>query len=184
MKIIFKIIYATASVIFLLYLLIPTSKFPEKPEYSLQSSEPADIESFYRRGYYVNGDRNKVVDYYRKIFDNILFFNKKLKLYSLRLNYPPEESQTIIRDQTRSTYLEEIVHPFRESLYINGFEPKKDNDMIVVGGKNYEQKVIVKLVTSSLYVRFIIGLLSVISGYIVILFWMRLFQKNKNDYGI
>ena len=39
-----------------------------------------------------------------------------------RLNYPPEDAQTLIRDQTQATFLEEIVHPMRESLFIAGNE--------------------------------------------------------------
>lgn len=183
MKNIFNILYVLASLLFLLYLILPGIGFPKSPDASLQSKEPADVESFFRRGYYINESRTDVINYYRNVFDNITVFNRGFSLLSIRLNYPPEEAQTIIRDQTRSTYLEEIVHPFRESLYINGFEPKKDNDRIVVNGRIYQQKITIKLVEPSVFARVVIGLLTVVFGYIVILFWINLLSKNKNIYA-
>jgi hypothetical protein len=182
MKNIFRILYIITSLFFLIYLLLPNPEFPEESAYSLRSKEPADVESYLRRGYYNNENRDTVTEYYQKLFDRIYIFNNSISLFSLRLNYPPEESQTIVRDQTRSTYLEEIVHPFRESLYINGFEPKKDNDAIVVNGKIFEQKIIIKLVDSVVYVRLFIGILTVVFGYIIISLWVELFQKTKNNY--
>lgn len=41
----------------------------------------------------------------------------------LRLNYAPEFSWIAIKKHTDSTYLEELVYPLRDSLYVNGFEP-------------------------------------------------------------
>ena len=182
MKKIFKISYIIASLFFILYLLIPNSGFPEQISSSFQSDEPADVETPSRRGYYLNGSRNEVITYYRQEFDNFIIFNKNIDLFSLRLNYPPEESQTIIRDQTRSTYLEEIVHPFRESIFINGFEPKKDNEKIVVYGKPFGQKIIIKTVSSNIWVRLMIGVMSVIFAFIIIDLWVGIFGKRRNNY--
>ncbi len=182
MKKIFKISYIIASLFFILYLSLPNGGFPEKIGSSLQSDEPADVEISSRRGYYLNEDRNDVIGYYREKFNNIKIFDKNLTFFSVRLNYPPEESQTIIRDQTRSTYLEEIVHPFRESLYINGFEPRKDNEKIVVYGKPFEQKIIVKMVSSNIWVRLMIGVLSVIFAFIIINLWVGIFRERNNNY--
>lgn len=41
----------------------------------------------------------------------------------IRLIRPPEYSWTAIKKHTDSTYLEELVYPLRDSLYVNGFEP-------------------------------------------------------------
>src|SRR3989344_9066600 len=87
------------------YVSLPNPELPDIPPNSVQSNQPADVETPLRRGYYTNLSREEVIEFYKNEF------NKKNKLYTLRLNYPPEESQTIIRDQTRSTYLEELVHP-------------------------------------------------------------------------
>src|SRR3989337_2076372 len=102
----------------LVYVSLPSPDFPSPPLGSLQSDEPADSEDPLRRAYFVNLNRQEVIAHYENEFNKGFWFLKP------RLNYPPEEAQTIIRDQTRSTYLEEIVHPFKESLFINGFEPK------------------------------------------------------------
>lgn len=97
------------SLILLFYILPGSPEFPKPPADSVQSKEPADSESPFRRAYFTNLNREEVINHYKKEF------NQGFGVYTPRLNYPPEESATIIRDQTRSTYLEEIVHPLRES---------------------------------------------------------------------
>ncbi len=134
--------------------------FPPPHKDFVQSFEPADIETPMRRGYYTNLTREEVMNYYIRNFNN--GFN-----YTLRLNYPPESAQSIIRDQTKSTYLEEIVHPLRESVYINGFEPPTPEYALVINGVNYGQKIIIKYVPSSLIVRLFVVLLSSISFYVL-----------------
>lgn len=47
----------------------------------------------------------------------------------LRLNHPPEFSWTTIKKHTDSTYLEELVYPLRDSLYVNGLEPFYEDGM-------------------------------------------------------
>lgn len=178
MRKIYRFVYAILSVLFLLYLLLPQPQFPEKLINSLRSEEPADVESFYRQGFYVNGVRSEVIEHYKNEFNKIAFMGIKFELFSLGLNYPPEEAQTIIRDQTRSTYLEEVVHPFRESLYVSGFEPKKDSDKIIVNGTDYQQKVIVKMIRTPLYVRMAVGIATVFLGYFVLSLWIK-FINNK-----
>jgi len=93
-----------------------------------------------------------------------------------RLNYPPEEAKTLIRDQTRSTFLEEIVHPLRESLYINGFDPKDPKDAIEIEGKPWRQKIIVRYVPSNTLTRVLVV---VLSGALVALF-LKLWQNRKS----
>src|SRR3990170_2036914 len=130
MKILVKSVYIIISAIFLLYLALPTPDFPLPPEGALQSQEPADTETLLRRAYFTNLTRQEVLDHYQEQFDSSSFLN--IPVPTFRLNYPPEEAQTIIRDQTRSKFLEEIVHPMRESMFINGFEPKDPKDTIFI----------------------------------------------------
>ena len=171
--------YFLLSLVFLVYLSIPNGKFPAQKDTSLRSNEPADIESELRRGYYVDGTRSSVITYYRKEFEQLNFFGNKIHVPSLRLNYPPEEAQTIIRDQTRGTYLEEIVHPLRQSIFINGFEPKRDNDMIFVNGRKYDQKIIVKQFNSNVFARLAIGIMAAGFLYLQILFWINLCKEFR-----
>ena len=80
----------------------------------------------------------------------------------------------MIRDQTRSTFLEEVVHPLRESLYINGFEPKDPKDAVIIAGRVWRQKIIVRYVPSHAFVR--IGVV-ILSGLVV--FWLFKEIKRK-----
>jgi hypothetical protein len=182
MKKIVKIGYIFLSILFLAYLSIPNYKFPAQIGNSIQSTEPADIETPFRRGYYVDYGRQEVLDFYQGEFENGIF--GKVPLLTYRLNYPPEDAQTLIRDQTKSSYLEEIVHPFRESLFVNGFISTQDKDKMIVDGKAWHQKVILRLVTSSVYARLLSGILVVILLPVLVKGWILAFgdlcdQKEK-----
>ena len=123
--------------IFLVYLSFPTGGFPLPPSDALQSGEPGDTETPLRRAYFTNYTRDEVLVHYKTIFGGLF------------LNYPPEEAQVLIRDQTRSTFLQELVVPFLRSVYINGFEPLDEKDAILIGGSTWRQKLIVRLVDSN-----------------------------------
>ena len=86
---------------------------------------------------------------------------------TLRLNYPPEDAQTLVRDQTHSVYLQEIVHPLRESLFVNGFTYQIQNNTIEYKGGVYQEIVTVKFVPSSLFARLVVGLMIVFSIVLV-----------------
>jgi len=150
------------------YLLIENPPFPAPPPNALQSKEPADTESPLRRAYFTDYTRDQVIKHYKAQWEYMPIVN---------LNYPPEEAQLIIRDQTRSTYLEELVHPFRESIYINGFEPQKQNDDIWIDGKHFAQKIIIRLVPSYVYARLGIFILSLIAIYVLIVEWLNLAKR-------
>ena len=166
MKLFFKIFFILIFSFLLIYVIIPAPQFPIPPSDSIQSNEPADSETPLRRAYFTNFTREEVMKHYKDQFSKPLLFGISLPTYSF--NYPPEESQTIIRDQTRSTFLEEIVHPFRESIYINGFEPKNQKDAIFIEGRSWRQKLIVKYVGSLILVRVVIVLLTAIFTWIII----------------
>lgn len=146
------------------YLAIPSPQFPPPPPNSLQSDEPADTESIYRRAYYTNFSRSQVMDYYQRQFNSALL--------QIRLNYPPEEATTFIRDQTRSSWLEELVHPGRESIFINGFYPTKPTEQININGVHYLNKITVHLFPSRAVSR-----LTVLGMTIIGFIWL------KKEYG-
>ncbi len=160
MRKILKIIFLLFSIIFLFYVALPNPDFPKPPPDSFQSQEPADTETPLRRAYFTNYSRAEVLDFYQNQFSKSSFWG--ISIPTLRLNYPPEESQTIIRDQTRSTFLQEIVHPFRESIYINGFEPKEARDAIFIEGRSWRQKIIIRLVPSQTPSRLLITLVTLV----------------------
>lgn len=157
------------SLVLFFYLLLPSPDFPNPPPDAVQSKEPGDSEILnIRRAYFTNYTREQVINHYKKEFSNLPF---------LRFNYPPEESQTIIRDQTRSTYLEELVHPLRESIYINGFEPKSEKDTITISGETWRQKIIVKQVNSNILSRLFVLALTLVVGFVL----MREYVYDKKD---
>lgn len=158
MKKTINIFLLLVSIFLLVYAFFPSPEFPVPPDGALQSDEPADTEDPLRRAYFVNQNRAQIIEHYRREF------NKSFLFYSPQLNYPPEEAQTIIRDQTRSTYLEETVHPFRESLFVNGFEPKTEKDTINIAGRTWNQKIIVRYIPSNIYVRIVITLSTLALG--------------------
>jgi hypothetical protein len=145
--------YILICVVYGLYIVLPDPEFPAPPVDAIQSQEPADTESPLRKAYFTDYSRSEVVDHYTNVFSQKTFL---LPFATIRLNYPPEEAAVIIRDQTRSTYLEELVHPFRESLYVNGFEPKTEKDTILIDGKEWKQKIIVRYVPSNSVIRVLI----------------------------
>jgi hypothetical protein len=162
-KTLLKLFYLLFSLTVLLYVALPNFDFPLPPPGSLQSNEPADRETEFRRAYFTDLTRAEVLDWYRNQFNRSKIFN--LTLPTLLLNYPPEESQTIIRDQTRSTFLQEIVNPFRETVFVNGYEPKPDDDenKIVIDGKRWRQKIIIRYIPTNVLLRFSISLMTLIA---------------------
>lgn len=160
------------------YLLPPGPRFPQQIPGSLKSNEPADIEDPLRQGFYSDWDRTKIMGYFKDKFSKSSWLD--LPLLTERINYPPEEAQTIIRDQTKSQYLEEFVHPLRESLFVNGFFAQKDTEVMIVNGHQYKTKVIVRMVPSNSVFRTIIGLAGLFMGLIAVTNFLRGVKEIKN----
>lgn len=164
MKRIFNFAAAIIFLGFFLYLLLPGPRFPEQPHDSVQSLEDADTETPLRRAYFTNYTRGEVLQHYKRQFSYSLF---GLALLNYRLNYPPEDSMRLIRDQARATYLEELVRPFRESIFINGFIPTHPKDAIGYRGTRFYQKVTIRYVSSSVFFRVPISALGLLAFYFV-----------------
>ncbi len=182
MRQILKLGFFIFSGILVFYLLLPNPSFPEPPPDALQSNEPADTETTLRRAYFTNFTREEVLVHYKNQLEKSAFLGAPLPTY--RLNYPPEEAKTIIRDQTRSTFLEEIVHPLRESIFINGFEPKDPKDAIFIDEKFWRQKIIVRFVPSSTLFRLAIVIPTLFLLVVIFRNWQdsarSLFGRGKN----
>lgn len=140
-----------------LYLIWPSVKFPNPPPESLQSFEPADTESPNRRAYFTNLNRTEVMAYYRQNFN----------IRALRLNHPPEEAPVLIRDQTRSSWLEELYLPLRDGFLINGFYPTKPTEQININNVHYDGKITVRYLPSHPVARLTVFSLAIISGYLL-----------------
>jgi hypothetical protein len=165
-----KILILPISVIglaMLIYASAPEPFFPPPPAGSVQSMEEADTENSLRKAYFTDFDREQVIRHYKQDFKLRIF---GIEIPAMRLNYPPEDAQVLIRDQTRSSFLEELTYPLRQSLFINGFKPKEAKDEIWYKGVHYEQKITVRFVPSSRPVRIVVSLGIVLCLFVVIRF--------------
>lgn len=167
----FAMIFSLCIAVFLamVYLSFPSPKFPTQLPDSVQSLEEADTESAFRRAYFTNLTREEVMNHYQNQMRYIL----GIPLPAYRLNYPPEEAYSFIRDQTRSTFLEEIANPLREYLYVNGFKPKVAKDEIWYKGKRYEQKITVRYISTDIYSRFLVFSLGMLA-FVAVIYQLKL----------
>ncbi len=156
-----KIIFCAFLILAVWYLLLPDSKFPSPPPNTYKSTEPADTESTLRQAFYTNMSRQELMDYYYAATGN----------WGIQQVLPPENAFSVIRDQTRSSYLEEIIHPLRESLYINAYVPTKPSEQINIDGIHYLNKVTVHYVPSSPITRLTVLLGAILVGYWLIKAW-------------
>lgn len=177
LKNVLKVLFIIFCITGIAYLALPNFSFPNPPSDSIQSQEPADLETPLRRAYFSNYSRQEVLDWYGKQFDHSNFFG--IKLPTFLFNYPPENAQTLIRDQTSSTFLQEFTHPFRESIYINGFQPSTSNGLPVlsVDGKGWQQKIIIRQVSSNVWIREVIFVFSAVMIVVIYNSFEKLFKK-------
>lgn len=111
-------------------------------------------------GYFSDLFRNSVVQFYLKDYQQKSHF----PFPPLRLNHPPEYSWTVIRKQTETTYLEELVYPLRDSLYINGYEVLRPDGSAIFwsipklefAGREWPTKHTLRLYPSSILIRIIV----------------------------
>lgn len=119
----FKLIFFIFSAVLLIYMLWPgpskISDFPALPHSVKSKLEGDTIQIPNVAAYFSNNFREFVVPFYSAIYHK----ETALPFGPLWLNHPPEDSWSAIKVNTDSTYLEELVYPLRDSLYVNGFEP-------------------------------------------------------------
>lgn len=122
-------------------------------------------------GYFSDNYRSFVVPFYLSDYQK----SARLPFPPLRLNHPPEYSWTTIKKHTDSTYLEELVYPLRDSLYVNGFEPFYPDGKpkfwgstnFVVDGHSWYTKTTLRFYPSKLIVRILVWFGVIISIYLL-----------------
>lgn len=117
-------------IIGLIYVLLPgpgeIEDFKAVP--GVKSDFPGDtIQNPNIAAFYTDYTRSEITKFYKDDFSKKLLFGIPLPIISL--NHPPEAAHKYVRDQQESTFLEEYIFPLRESLFVNGYEPKVENDM-------------------------------------------------------
>lgn len=157
------------------YLVLPTPHTPNLSS-AVRSDEAGDTwQHPDQKGFYTNMTRGEVLEEMQNKFALTL---NGFTIPSYRLNYRPEESFQFVRDQVSSNYLEEIVYPMKDSLFVNGYEPKnapvnRNIDPAYLPGilyKNtyYLSKVTLRPVTSSIPSRILIWTLIFPAAYLVV----------------
>jgi len=170
MKTIVRIILGLIYIFGIYYLALPSPVYPDLTSSTL-SDEPGDTwQHLDQKAFFTDKTRSEVLTELQDSFS--LQF-----LPSFRLNYRPEETTQFVREQVESNYLEEIVHPLRESLFVNGWEPQNSPRWQIVPyserlriekyNQYYYAKITLRLVESSLWARVLVWSLIFPASYFV-----------------
>jgi hypothetical protein len=138
------VLFCLFNICAIVYLISPTPNIPDLVN-SVKSDEPGDTVQIKNvSAYYTNMTRTEVMNFYQAYYSGP---------FRIIINYPPEKSKEIIRDTIQSYYFEEFVLPFKESLYINGFEWENDvftkpeqriKNKLIFQGKEYKAKITIR----------------------------------------
>jgi hypothetical protein len=143
------VLFCFFNVFTLVYLINPTPTFPDLAN-STKSDDPNDtfgIENM--SSFYTNMTRTEVINFYKAYYSGP---------FRIIINHPPEKAKEIIHDPTQSYYFEEFYLPFKESLYINGYEWENDvftkaekrvGNKLIHKGKEYKSKITIRTIPTS-----------------------------------
>jgi len=177
-----KKIFITILIIFnllvVVYLVWPISKIPDLTN-SVKSNLPGDTVQIPNvSGYFTNMSRSEVINFYKSNYPSLLRIN---------LNHPPEKAKEIIVDTIQSYYFEEFVLPFKESLYVNGFEWENDvftkpekrlKNRLEYEGKEYKSKITIRTFPVSIPKR-LISFFITEAGIIFAVYTFKTFLKKR-----
>lgn len=126
-----KVILGIIFLLGLIYLILPgparIEDFPA-PSNSLKSLEPGDtIQNPNIAAYYSFLKREQITQFYINFYDQLNLLG--ITIPSVHLNHPPEAAYQYVRDQQVSTFLQEYTYPLRDSIFVNGYEPKIENEI-------------------------------------------------------
>lgn len=190
MKKISKLVFFFVLLLGTFYLLLPAPKnFPDLPE-AVKSTEPGDtVQITNVSAYYTDMPRAKVVEFYTNYFSKSSFLG--IPLITYKLNHPPERIREVLRETQQSTYIEEIVHPLRESVFVNGFEWDNDpftsperrvKNILVVNGKTYQFKVTLFYQESRIWQRLLVFYLSLLIVRLLLKTYSHIWQEWKETW--
>lgn len=164
----------------IIYLIIPSPTLPDLVN-SVKSDEPGDTVQIPNvSAFYTNMTRTEVINFYKAYYSGP---------FRIILNHPPEKSKEIIRDTIQSYYFQEFILPYKETLYINGFEWENDvftkpenrvKNKLLFQDKEYKAKITIRTFPTSIPKRLISFFIT--EGVIIFgLFTYRSFFKKKHD---
>ena len=162
------------------YLISPTSILPDLPN-SAKSDLPGDtVQISNVSAYFTNMTRTEVMNFYKAYYSG---------LFRINLNHPPEKAKDIIVNTIQSYYLEEFVLPFKESLYVNGFEWENDvftkpenrsKNKLIYHDKEYKAKITIRRFPTNIQSRLIAFFVTEI-GVIALVLVIKSFVYNKKN---
>ena len=163
------------------YLFSPVKPLPDLPN-SAKSNLPGDtIQIPNVSAYFTNLSRTEVMNFYKANYGGLLRIN---------INHPPEKSKEIFVDTMQSYYLEEFILPFKESLYVNGFEWENDvftrpdkriKNKLIYEDKEYKSKITIRTFPVSIPKRLASFYLTQISILIIFsIYKKQLFSIKKS----
>ncbi len=173
------------------YILYPgpnsIKNFPPIPN-SLKSNEEGDTVQIPNvSAYYSFWRRDEITNLYKRHYELINFW--PFFVPAIKLNHPPEYAFNYVRDQLKSTFLEEYTYPLRDSLFVSGYDQKVYNDLqyithsfysdtIHLDGVFYNSKTTLRFYPSSIFARIIVYLLI----WILTIKLFKISQKNFKAY--
>jgi hypothetical protein len=186
---VFKIIILAIFLLGTFYLALPAPEdFPYLPG-SIKSTEPGDtVQIANVSAYYTDRPREEVIKFYFDYFSRSPFLG--IPLITYKLNHPPERIREVLRATQQSTYVEEFVHPLRESVFVNGFEWNNDpftppkhraKNVLLVKGKIYQFKVTLFYQESKLWQRLLVFYLILGGIYGVIWAFRGIFSRWQKE---
>ena len=163
----------------LIYFITPIPVPKDLPN-SIKSDLPGDtVQIPNTTAFFTNMTRTEVINFYKASYTGP---------FRILLNHPPEKARTIWHQTTRSYYLEEFVLPFRQSLYINGFEWENDvftkpaqriKNKLLYQGKEYKAKITLRTFPTNLPARIFVFYLSQATVLILFHSYLRFFKRKK-----
>lgn len=173
------ILFLISNFLSLSYLLSPTPNLPPLANSTISDLPGDTIQVSNVSGFFTNQTRQQVINFYKANYTG---------LFRIILNHPPEKAREIIVNTIPSYYFEEFVLPFKETLYINGFEWQNDvftkpenrvKNKLIYNGKEYFSKVTTRRFPVSPTAR-IINFLLIETGLIAIItiYKLKIFKRE------
>lgn len=182
-----KILFIIFSITLLIYMLWPgpnsISQFPPLPSSEKSTLEGDTIQIPNVSAYFSDNFREFVIPFYSQSYQKLT----NLPFPPLNLNHPPEYSWIAIKRHTDSTYIEELMYPLRDSLYVNGFEPLYSDGMpkwwgaskFEVGGQQYFTKTTLRFYPSPIWARCVVWLGIILSTFLLFKLGKEILGVNK-----
>ncbi len=189
---IWSVLFSGIFLVGLIYLLLPgpssIKDFPPVPNSKQSMLEGDTVQNPDLVAYFSDYKREDIMSLYWRFFNNWSFGGIHIPL--LKINHPPEEAYTYIRDQQESTALEEYYLPFRESLFVNVYDPviynkirRKNIDFwtshLEYEGTYYGSKTTLRYYHSSIPVRVGLYLMIFFSTYLLVKLFLFYRQSYK-----